>query len=65
MKPHWITLVTGAILVALHEGLYRRTAAPGEADYELGGFITHAGIDMAIAIAIICFVLWVAETWRR
>lgn len=65
MKTHWIALVTGLILVVVHEGIYRRTVTAGESDYELGGLITHAGIDILGAVLIISFVLWVAETWRR
>lgn len=40
--------LAGVFGVGFHELLYRRFTPPLNTDFELGGLITHAGIDMIL-----------------
>lgn len=51
-----LLLTVGAFTTAVHDYAYRRV---GGADYELGGWISHAGTDMltvTIALALVALI---------
>ena len=64
MRLFWLLLAAGVGTIAVHEFLYRRFTLDG--DYEFGGLITHAGVDMAIQAVIVAVVgLAYANSSRR
>lgn len=62
MKTTRLALLTGAFGVLVHEVIYRQTISPGEADYELYGTITHAGVDLVLLTLLIGFALWIQSS---
>ena len=54
MRLFWVLLGAGAAVIVVHEFLYRRFVI--DTDFEFGGLITHAGVDMAIQAVIVAFV---------
>lgn len=50
--------------IGLHELLYRRFTPADEADYELGGLVTHAAVDMFLMAGTVCLVGLIYELNR-
>lgn len=55
MRLFWMLMSWGAGGVVFHELMYRRfTDGPG--DFEFGGLITHAGVDMILLTVLLAVV---------
>lgn len=63
MRLFWLLLGAGGATIVIHEFLYRRFTLDG--DYEFGGVITHAGVDMTIQAIIVAVVGLAYASSRR
>lgn len=54
MRLFWVLLGAGAASISFHEFLYRRFTLDG--DYEFGGLITHAGVDLILQAILLAVV---------
>ena len=53
MRLFWLLIVAGGIVVFVHDFAYRRADSAGTGDYELSGWLTHAGTDMFITTIVL------------
>lgn len=56
MRLFALMLISGALVIFVHDFAYRRADTEGTGDYELGGWITHAGTDMIILTIVLAVV---------
>ncbi len=56
-----LLVVAGLLLTFVHDYAYRRVDTGG-GDYEFGGLLSHAGVDMLIVTAVLGIVAW---AWAR
>lgn len=54
MRLFWILLGAGVGSILFHEALYRRFSV--KSDYEFGGLITHAGVDLVLQAVLLSIV---------
>ncbi len=64
MRLPALLFAAGLLITGVHDYAYRRADTTGTGDYELGGFISHAGTDMLIVTVVLTLValFW---SWRR
>jgi hypothetical protein len=56
MRLFGLMLGAGGIVTFVHDFTYRRADTAGTGDYELGGWITHAGTDMLIVTVVLATI---------
>lgn len=59
-----LLLFVGAATVFVHDFAYRRVDQ-GDGQYELGGWISHAGADMVVTTLFIVMTAWLWELVRN
>ena len=53
MRLFGLMLLAGGLVTFVHDLAYRRADTANTGDYELGGWITHAGTDMVILTIVL------------